>query len=137
MPPKFSFGGIMSRPVTQVSPYEVRLDATARPKRKRGRPKKIFTRPPQGFGDRASGADIPDPDTLRRHYLTAQDIWRRYSIRETTLWRWSVDRELKFPPPTLRIRDRRYWLEETLVQWEQSLPPSGDAGASKESEPVT
>jgi hypothetical protein len=37
-----------------------------------------------------------------------------------SLWRWLRDPEINFPQPALRVRERRYWLEEQLVAWERS-----------------
>ena len=61
-----------------------------------------------------------------RRYLTGPQVCARYSISDVGLWRWLKDPELKFPQPTLRVRDRRYWLEDDLLNWERSMIPHGD-----------
>jgi predicted DNA-binding transcriptional regulator AlpA len=62
----------------------------------------------------------PDP----RRYLTGPQVCARYGISDVSLWRWLRDHD--FPPPTLRIRDRRYWLESELVAWERAQLPHGN-----------
>jgi hypothetical protein len=51
-----------------------------------------------------------------------------------TLWRWLRDPEINFPQPALRIRDRRYWLESSLVAWERAQLPRGDSEKRKRHE---
>jgi hypothetical protein len=53
----------------------------------------------------------------------------RYGISDMSLWRWLQDSKLKFPPPALRVRERRYWLEADLIAWERSRLPHGDEAA--------
>jgi len=67
-----------------------------------------------------------DAAALPRRYLTGPQVCARYSISDVGLWRWLKDPELKFPQPTLRVRDRRYWLEDDLLNWERSMIPHGD-----------
>jgi predicted DNA-binding transcriptional regulator AlpA len=69
---------------------------------------------------------IDDTVALPRRYLTSPQVCARYSISDVGLWRWLKDPELKFPQPTLRVRDRRYWLEDDLLNWERSMIPHGD-----------
>src|SRR5215208_1947562 len=58
--------------------------------------------------------------TAPHRYLTGPQVCLRYAISDMSLWRWLKDTELAFPQPSLRIRDRRYWLEADLVAWERS-----------------
>jgi predicted DNA-binding transcriptional regulator AlpA len=68
----------------------------------------------------------PTDDATARRYLTGPQVCARYSISDVGLWRWLKDPELKFPQPALRVRDRRYWLEDDLFNWERSMIPHGD-----------
>lgn len=70
-----------------------------------------------------------DDATSPRRYLTGPDVCRRYGISNMTLWRWLDDPAIAFPKPTLRVRERRYWDEQTLIDWERSYVPHGDAAA--------
>jgi predicted DNA-binding transcriptional regulator AlpA len=65
---------------------------------------------------------VPD----QRRFLSGPQVCHRYAITDVSLWRWLRDPELNFPQPTLRIRDRRYWLEDDLIAWERSMVPHGD-----------
>jgi hypothetical protein len=38
----------------------------------------------------------------------------------------TIDQELNFAKPALRVKDRRYWLEADLIAWEASCVPRGD-----------
>jgi predicted DNA-binding transcriptional regulator AlpA len=71
-----------------------------------------------------------------RRYLTGPQVCQRYSISDVGLWRWLRDRELNFPLPAMRVRDRRYWLEDDLVVWERSMIPRGDSEKRREVEPA-
>jgi predicted DNA-binding transcriptional regulator AlpA len=120
------------RPRDQVSKYEKRLpapgsDATA-PSRQQ---LLASTGPHQRHGDRSSG----DDDATR--YLTGPQVCARYGITDMSLWRWLNDAEINFPQPTLRIRDRRFWLEAELIAWERSMLPGGDSARHKQREAET
>jgi predicted DNA-binding transcriptional regulator AlpA len=65
---------------------------------------------------------IPDP----RRYLPGPQVCARYGISNQSLWRWLHDPKVAFPQPTLRVSDRRYWLETELVKWERSRLPRAD-----------
>jgi predicted DNA-binding transcriptional regulator AlpA len=52
------------------------------------------------------------------HFLTGPQVCERYAITSMSLWRWLEDAELNFPPPALRIKNRRYWRETDLRAWE-------------------
>lgn len=67
-------------------------------------------------GDRASGDE--DEDGKPRKYLTGPQVCARYSITDMTLWRWLQDPALGFPQPTLIVRQRRFWDEAVLRDWE-------------------
>ena len=77
----------------------------------------------------AADAAIEQPP---RRYLTASQVLARYAISSMTLHRWIMDERLRFPPPAMRIRERRLWLESDLLLWEnaQGIP----AAASQFSE---
>ena len=68
----------------------------------------------------------PDETALPRRYLTGPQVRERYSLSDVGLWRWLRDDKLGFPQPVMRVRDRRYWLEEDLIAWERSMIPHGD-----------
>jgi predicted DNA-binding transcriptional regulator AlpA len=81
----------------------------------------------QRQGDRASG---DDDEAATRKFLTGPQVAARYQISDMSLYRWLQDATLGFPPPAMRIRDRRYWLIEDLVRWERSHIPHGDDAVS-------
>ena len=52
------------------------------------------------------------PPFTGKRYISRPGVGKRYSVSPRTTYRWE---ELKIlPPPDLRMRDRDYWLEETL-----------------------
>ena len=82
------------------------------------------TRPAQQrHGDR----EYPDtPDDPPRRFLTGPQVCSRYSITDMSLWRWLKDPTIGFPQPTMRVKDRRYWLEADLIAWERTQLPRGE-----------
>lgn len=62
-----------------------------------------------------------------RRYLTAAQVLARYAICNMTLHRWITDQRLRFPPATLRVRERRLWLESDLLDWEDEQIPRGQS----------
>lgn len=50
--------------------------------------------------------------------ISAQDVCRRYSIAEMTLYRWLKDEGLDFPRPVV-LRRRRYFYVEEIKSWER------------------
>ena len=44
----------------------------------------------------------------QRIHLTGPQVCARYSITDMSPWRWLQDRDLGFPQPALRVRERRY-----------------------------
>jgi predicted DNA-binding transcriptional regulator AlpA len=58
-------------------------------------------------------------------YLPAKQVLKRYSIHEMTLFRWLSSAQ--FPPPTMVVNRRRYWSEDTLVEWEKTFVPHGES----------
>jgi hypothetical protein len=62
----------------------------------------------------------PTGDEPARRFLTGPQLLARYNISNMALWRWLHDPALQFPPPTLRIKDRRYWAEDALIAWERA-----------------
>jgi hypothetical protein len=109
------------RPADQVSPFEKKLGGKARASS--CREQIATTTPSQRQGDRASGEDDDEPS---RRYVTAAQVRQRYSLSDVGLWRWLRDAKLGFPQPAMRVRDRRYWLENDLIAWERSMIPHGD-----------
>lgn len=51
--------------------------------------------------------------------LPAASVWRRYGKSDRTLDRWLKDESLGFPRP-LVIRNRRYFKEAELLEWERA-----------------
>jgi predicted DNA-binding transcriptional regulator AlpA len=61
----------------------------------------------------------PSRLTARSRYLSAKRVRERYDdISDMTLWRWLRDLRLNFPKP-IKIRNRRYWRLDDLVEWER------------------
>jgi predicted DNA-binding transcriptional regulator AlpA len=98
-------------PPEQSSPYPGghRKTSSSKPAQRRH-----SVGPVERHGDRGSG-DEPPPT----RYLTGPEVQRRYSINDVSLWRWIRDPRLKFPPPALVVNRRRYWDENSLIQWER------------------
>ena len=61
-----------------------------------------------------------------RRFLTGPQVCSRYSITDMSLWRWLKDPTIGFPQPTMRVKDRRYWLEADLIAWERTQLPRGE-----------
>lgn len=51
--------------------------------------------------------------------LPAAMVWRRYGKTDRTLDRWLKDETLGFPRPVM-IRNRRYFKEAELLDWERA-----------------
>jgi predicted DNA-binding transcriptional regulator AlpA len=51
--------------------------------------------------------------------LPAPQVWRRYRKSDKTLDRWLKDEGLGFPRP-IYIRNRRYFREAELIEWERA-----------------
>ena len=51
--------------------------------------------------------------------LPAATVWRRYGKTDRTLDRWLKDESLGFPRPVV-IRNRRYFKEAELLDWERA-----------------
>ena len=99
------------RPREQCPPYP-----SATPPGLRNTQRQPALQTPDGRrGDRGS----TDDDTLPRRFLTGPQVCERYSITDMSLWRWLRDPDVGFPQPSLRVKDRRYWLETDLVAWER------------------
>jgi predicted DNA-binding transcriptional regulator AlpA len=67
-----------------------------------------------------------DQQSDSRRFLTGPQVCARYALSDVGLWRWLKDADLKFPQPAMRVRDRRFWLEDDLVAWEKSMIPRGN-----------
>jgi predicted DNA-binding transcriptional regulator AlpA len=100
-------------PLDQISTYEPLPPGAAAAQR----PDIRRTYPHQRYGDRSSG----DQDAAL--YLTGPQVCARYSISDMSLWRWLADKDIGFPRPAMRVRERRYWLESDLVAWERAQLP--------------
>jgi hypothetical protein len=59
--------------------------------------------------------DVRPPDNM----LPAAMVWRRYGKTDRTLDRWLKDESLGFPRPVV-IRNRRYFKEAELLDWERA-----------------
>lgn len=59
--------------------------------------------------------DMQTPDNM----LPAAQVWKRYGKTDRTLDRWLKDEGLGFPRP-LVIRNRRYFKEAELIEWERA-----------------
>jgi hypothetical protein len=42
-------------------------------------------------------------------------------ISDMTLWRWTRDQRIRFPPPDVVINGRKYWKRKTLRQHRQRI----------------
>jgi hypothetical protein len=63
-------------------------------------------------------------------WLTAAQVRARQgSITNMTLWRWTRDPALAFPPPDDRRNNRKFWKLSTIVRWENAR-----ADAAKQAE---
>jgi predicted DNA-binding transcriptional regulator AlpA len=51
--------------------------------------------------------------------LPAAQVWKRYGKTDRTLDRWLKDEALGFPRPVV-IRNRRYFKEAELQEWERA-----------------
>jgi predicted DNA-binding transcriptional regulator AlpA len=75
-----------------------------------------------------------DRDTANeqpRRFLTGPQVCTRYSITDMSLWRWLKDPVTRFPQPTMRVKNRRYWLEADLVAWERAQVSSATSAAAE------
>jgi hypothetical protein len=57
-------------------------------------------------------------------------------ISDMTLWRWTRDPRIRFPPPDVVINGRKYWKRKTLRQHGQRIL-SEHGGHDREREPKT
>ena len=83
----------------------------------------LLASPHQRHGDRENPDTADDPP---RRFLTGPQVCSRYSITDMSLWRWLKDPTIGFPQPTMRVKDRRYWLEADLIAWERAQLPRGE-----------
>ncbi len=79
--------------------------------------------PHQYHGDGENPDTADDPP---RRFLTGPQVRARYSITDMSLWRWLRDPMIRFPQPTMRVKNRRYWLEADLIAWERAQLPRCD-----------
>jgi predicted DNA-binding transcriptional regulator AlpA len=79
--------------------------------------------PHRRHGDQINPEAADDPP---RRFLTGPQVCSRYSITDMSLWRWLKDPTIGFPQPTMRVKDRRYWLEADLIAWERAQLPRCD-----------
>ena len=105
----------------RIPPDQVSLTAARRRVRTETRPAHQLPRSPhQCHGDRENPDAADDPP---RRFLTGPQVCSRYSITDMSLWRWLKDPTIGFPQPTMRVKDRRYWLEADLIAWECAQLP--------------
>lgn len=57
--------------------------------------------------------------SMSENMLPAAAVWKRYGKTDRTLDRWLKDKSLGFPRPTI-IRNRRYFKETELIEWERA-----------------
>jgi predicted DNA-binding transcriptional regulator AlpA len=51
-------------------------------------------------------------------FLTARQVCKQLGgISLMTLWRWLDSDAVRFPPPTMRIKQRRYWSAISIRRW--------------------
>jgi predicted DNA-binding transcriptional regulator AlpA len=53
------------------------------------------------------------------NFLPASQVWQRYGKTDRTLDRWLKDPAVAFPRPVV-IRNRRYFREAEIIEWERS-----------------
>jgi predicted DNA-binding transcriptional regulator AlpA len=66
---------------------------------------------------------LPNDTNTTDRFLSGPEVCRRYGVVEMTIWRWLNDddyADLEFPQPAFRVRDRRFWREQDLIDWERS-----------------
>jgi predicted DNA-binding transcriptional regulator AlpA len=102
----------------RIPPDQVSLTAARRRVRTETRPAhQLPPSPHQCHGDRENLNAADDPP---HRFLTGPQVCSRYSITDMSLWRWLKDPTIGFPQPTMRVKDRRYWLEADLIAWERT-----------------
>jgi hypothetical protein len=57
------------------------------------------------------------PDDL----LGSRAVCATFNVTDMTLWRWSRDPKVQFPPPDVVIRGRRYWRRDTIEATKRRL----------------
>jgi predicted DNA-binding transcriptional regulator AlpA len=97
-------------PENQLPPY-----GPAHKRRRTGKDRPAAA-PRTRQGDRTSADE--DEDGKPRKYLTGPQVCARYAVSDMTLWRWLQDATLGFPSPTFVVRQRRFWDEAVLRDWE-------------------
>ena len=58
-------------------------------------------------------------DRAARNFVSAAKVRQRYGVSDMTLWRWLRNPTLCFPKP-ITINGRRYWREDSLLDWERA-----------------
>jgi len=67
--------------------------------------------------------------------MNQDDVWltsaqvraRQGAISEMTLWRWTRDPRISFPPPDDIRNGRKYWRLSTILEWEVARTSSAEA----------
>ena len=62
-------------------------------------------------------------------YLPTAAVRARYSVTDTTIWRWTRDARMNFPKPIYANSRHRLWKLADLEAWEASRA-KGDADAA-------
>ena len=61
-------------------------------------------------------AKLHDPDTL----VPDPEVWKEFGVTSMTLYRWTNDRDLGFPP-VIKIRKRNFRSRRALEAFKQRL----------------
>jgi len=61
-------------------------------------------------------AKLHDPDTL----VPDPEVWKEFGVTSMTLYRWTNDRDLGFPP-VIKIRQRNFRSRRALEAFKQRL----------------
>jgi hypothetical protein len=70
----------------------------------------------------ASLAPVRDDDVL----LTARQVCTKLGgISSMTLWRWLGSETVRFPQPTARINNRRFWSVGVIRRWQAEQRSEG------------
>jgi hypothetical protein len=69
-------------------------------------------------------------DNKERRLVPAPQVWKdRYRISQMAGWRWMNDPRLSFPAP-VKIRERNYFYEDELDEFDQRMAASGRRAVS-------
>ena len=63
---------------------------------------------------------MPKAKTESDEFVPDPVVWREFGVTSMTLWRWTRDKELGFPPP-IRIRNRLFRSRRQLEEFKQRM----------------